>query len=90
MTKTMPKGGRKGVVRDGTEGCWPLPRHMFWFRAAGGDAGDDAGIKQSTHKFIFYPVVPSRTTTFGSVEDTHVFLPLGNNYFEHQWATCSD
>ena len=73
MTKTMPKVGRKGVVRDGTEGCWPLPRHMFWFRAAGGDAGNDAGIKQPTHTFIFYPVVPSRTTTFGSVEDTHVF-----------------
>jgi hypothetical protein len=45
-TKTMPKGGRKGFVRDGTEGRWPRPRHRFWFRAAGGDASDDDGIKQ--------------------------------------------
>ena len=44
--ETMPKGGRKAVVRDGTEGSWPLPRHRFWFRAAGGDASDDDGIKQ--------------------------------------------
>ena len=24
----MPKGGRKGVVRDGTEGCWNAKHHF--------------------------------------------------------------